>query len=194
MALEQRYYRALIVSRSEKFIKEIGSLLTVEQFEKDAADSASKARRMLLERSYDFVIINTPLTDEFGSRLSMDISTSAGTIAVLFAMSDIYEEIVHKTAPHGVFIIKKPASVSVISQSLSLLISARERLRSVEKKAGKAENKLEEIRVVNRAKWLLIDNEDMSENDAHKAIEKSAMDAGVTKKQAAQMIIEKYQS
>lgn len=193
MAFEQRCYRALIVSRSEKFIKEIGSLLGVEQFESDAAPGASAARRMLLERSYDFVIINAPLGDEFGSRLSMDVSTSAGTIAVLFAMSDVYDEIVHKTAPHGVFIVRKPASASVVSQSLSLLISARERLRAVENKAGKAESKLEEIRVVNKAKWFLIDNESMSENDAHKYIEKAAMDAGVTKKQAAQMIIEKYQ-
>ena len=191
--MEQRCYRALIVSRSEKFIKEIGSLLSVEQFEKSAADSASKARRMLLEQSYDFVIINAPLSDEFGSRLSMDVSTSPGTIAVLFAMSDVYEEIVHKTASHGVFIIKKPSSATVVRQSLSLLISARERLRAVEKKAGKAQSKIEEIRVVNKAKWFLIDNEDMSESAAHKYIEKAAMDAGITKKQAAQMIIEKYQ-
>ena len=33
----------------------------------------------------------------------------------------------------------------------------------------------------------------MSENNAHKTIEKAAMDAGITKKQAAQLIIEKYQ-
>lgn len=191
--MEQRYYRALIVSRSEQFIKEIGSLLDVEQFEKSSADSVSKARRMLLERPYDFVIINAPLIDEFGSRLSMDAGALSGTIAVLFVVSEVYGEIVHKTAPHGVFIVKKPASASVISQSLSLLISARERLRIVEKKAGRAESKLDELRVVNKAKWLLIDNEDMSENDAHKYIEKAAMDAGITKKQAAQIIVEKYQ-
>lgn len=164
----------------------------MEQFQKDYAQNAGDARRRMLEKSYDFIIINAPLSDEFGSRLSMDACTSAGTISVMFAMSEVYEEIVDKTATHGVFIIKKPASRSIITQSLSLLISARERLRSVEKKAGKAESKIEEIRVVNKAKWFLIDNEDMSENDAHKAIEKAAMDAGVTKKQAAQLIIEKY--
>ena len=65
-------------------------------------------------------------------------------------------------------------------------------MRSVEKKAGKAENKLEEIRVINKAKWVLIDNEDMSENDAHKYSEEEAMEAGITKNQAAQIIIEKY--
>lgn len=192
MSLSERVYHALIVSRSEKFIKEIGSLLTVEQFKKDYAAGAGEARRKMLERSYDFIIINAPLTDEFGSRLSIDASGSTGTIAVLFAMSDVYDEIVHKTVSHGVFIIKKPASRSIVTQSLALLISARERLRSVEKKAGKAESKIEEIRVVNKAKWFLIDNEDMSENDAHKYIERAAMDAGITKKQAAQIIIEQY--
>ena len=130
--------------------------------------------------------------DEFGSRLCMDASLSSGTVAAMFAATEVYDEIAQKVTPHGVFVIKKPASQQTVIQSLSLLISARERLRSVEKKAGKAENKLEEIRVVNKAKWYLIDNEDMSENDAHKYIEKAAMDSGITKMQAAQMIIEKY--
>lgn len=192
MALEQRSYRALIVSKSERFTTEFGSLLSAERFLTDQATNAGAARRGILEKSYDFVVVNAPLNDEFGTRLCMDISLSAGTVAVIFAPSEVYDEIVHKVTPHGVFVIKKPASQQTIIQSLSLLISARERLRSVEKKAGKAQNKLEEIRVVNRAKWYLIDNEDMSENDAHKYIEKAAMDAGITKTQAAQTIIEKY--
>ena len=192
MVLEQRSYRVLIVSKTDRFTSEFGSLLSVEQFQKDNVQNAGQARRSVLEKTYDLVIVNAPLTDEFGTRLCMDISLSPGTVAVIFAPSEVYDQIVHKVMPHGVFVIKKPASQQTIIQSLSLLISARERLRSVEKKAGKAQNKLEEIRVVNRAKWLLIDNEDMSENDAHKRIEKAAMDAGITKMQAAQMMIEKY--
>ena len=72
------------------------------------------------------------------------------------------------------------------------MISAREKIRTIEKKAGKAENKLEEIRIVNKAKWFLIDNEDMTESEAHKYIEKQAMDAGITKQQVAQIIIDRY--
>ena len=192
MMLSERVYRALIVSSSEKFITEIGSLLTVERFDKDAAKNAGQARRDSLDKAYDFVIVNAPLTDEFGTRLCMDISGTSGTVAVIFAPAEVYDEIIYKYTPYGIFVIKKPVSQQTVVQSLSLLISARERLRLVEKKAGKAENKLEEIRVVNKAKWFLIDNEDMSENDAHKYIEKAAMDSGISKKQAAQIIIEKY--
>ena len=70
--------------------------------------------------------------------------------------------------------------------------SITQRLSRLDPATCVGSGKLEEIRVVNKAKWYLIDNEDMSENDAHKYIEKAAMDSGITKKQAAQMIVEKY--
>ena len=72
------------------------------------------------------------------------------------------------------------------------MVCARERLRSLEKKVGNTESKLDEIRIVNKAKWLLIDQKGLSEAEAHKYIEKSAMDSGITKRLAAQMIIDKY--
>lgn len=192
MALQQVVYRVLVVSPFEKFTQEMGSLLQERMFQKDSVSNAGEARRILQERTYDFVIVNAPLRDEFGTRLCIDSSVNSGTIAVIFAASDIYEEITQKTSHHGVFIIRKPSSQQTIRQAISLLVSAREKIRAVEKKAGKAENKLEEIRIVNKAKWFLIDNEDMTENEAHKYIEKLAMDSGITKKQASQIIIDRY--
>ena len=191
----QYSYRVLLVSLSEKFNTEIGSLLQ-DSFDAGAIDCVScagEARRCMLEKTYDIIIVNAPLRDEFGSRLCMDASMLSGTVAALFTATDVLDEIVQKVTPRGVFVIRKPAAKQSIAQSFSLLISARERLRTVEKKVGKAESKLDEIKAVNRAKWLLIDNEDMSEAEAHKYIEKAAMDAGITKQQAAQMIIERYQ-
>ena len=154
--------------------------------------SASDARCKLLENQYDFVIVNAPLRDEFGSRLCIDVSRNNGTIAAIFAANDTYDEIYAKVAVHGVFVLHKPTSKTLVSQAVSLMVCARERLRSLEKKVGNTESKLDEIRIVNKAKWLLIDQEGLSEADAHKYIEKSAMDSGITKRLAAQMIIDKY--
>lgn len=50
--------------------------------------------------------------------------------------------------------------------------SARERLRQFEKKSLSVDEKMAEIRLVNRAKWLLISELKMSEPDAHRYIEK----------------------
>ena len=72
------------------------------------------------------------------------------------------------------------------------MASARERLRKAGKKTLTLEEKMEEIRLVNRAKWLLIDKEEMTEPQAHRAIEKRAMDRCLTRRQVAEDIISSY--
>ena len=192
MDFTEHRYRILIVSSDDRFGREVSTLLQGDQFQQDCSRSASDARCKLLENQYDFVIVNAPLRDEFGSRLCIDISHNNGTIAAIFAATDTYDEIYAKVSVHGVFVLHKPTSKTLVSQAVSLMVCARERLRSLEKKVGNTESKLDEIRIVNKAKWLLIDQEGLSEADAHKYIEKSAMDSGITKRLAAQLIIDKY--
>ena len=67
-----------------------------------------------------------------------------------------------------------------------------EQLTGFEKKTNKIEDKMEEIRLVNKAKWLLISNEGLLEPEAHRYLEKEAMDRCTTRKQIAQEVIEKY--
>ena len=76
--------------------------------------------------------------------------------------------------------------------ALSWMSSARERLRKFEKKTLSIEEKMEEIRLVNRAKWLLISELKMDEPDAHRYIEKQAMDRCVTRREVAEEIIKTY--
>ena len=192
MSFVERHYRILLVSSGEKFIREMSALLQGGLYQTDTSQSASDARCTMLEKQYDIVIVNAPLIDEFGSRLCIDASQNNGTIAGIFAANDTFEEIYAKESLQGVFVIPKPTSRMLVSQALSLMICARERLRNAEKKAVKAESKLDEIRIVNKAKWMLIDHEGFSEAEAHRYIEKSAMDAGITKRLVAQLIIDSY--
>ena len=53
---------------------------------------------------------------------------------------------------------------------------------------------MKEIRLVNRAKWLLIDRYNMSEEEAHKYIEKTAMDNCATRGEIAENIIRTYEN
>ena len=54
------------------------------------------------------------------------------------------------------------------------------------------EEKIAEIRLVNKAKWLLIDKLGMAEPDAHRLIEKRAMDTRTPKREVAQEIIDSF--
>ena len=192
MDFEHTLYRILLVSPGDNFIREVSALLPSDRYQADSTHSASDARRKLLENTYDFVVVNAPLSDESGSRLCIDVSRNNGTIAAIFAAADTFDELYAKVSAHGVFVLRKPSSRGLLMQAFYLMVCARERLRTLEKKVGKTESKLDEIRIVNKAKWLLIDHEGLSEAEAHKHIEKAAMDAGVTKRLAAQLIIDNY--
>ena len=76
--------------------------------------------------------------------------------------------------------------------ALGWMASTRERLKKSEKKTLSIEEKMEEIRLVNRAKWLLIGEIKMDEQKAHRYIEKLAMDRCVSKREIAEEIIKTY--
>ena len=46
-----------------------------------------------------------------------------------------------------------------------------------------------EIRLVNKAKWALIEKKGMTEEEAHKYIEHMAMDERITRKEAAEKVL-----
>lgn len=153
---------------------------------------AASAGRCLLEKSYDIVIINTPLTDCFGTKLAIDIVSGSSTGVLLLVKSEHYPEVCGLTSPYGVLTLLKPTTSQLIMQSLQLLCGTRERLRRMEQKAATLEEKMQEIRIVNRAKLILIEQLKMTEAEAHRFIEKQAMDRCVTRKAIAESIVSTY--
>ena len=64
-------HSVLIVSGTQKGAAYIAELLSPREFAPmTTALSGGDARRLLLRRSYDLVVINTPLPDEFGHELA----------------------------------------------------------------------------------------------------------------------------
>ena len=113
-------------------------------------------------------------------------------MVLLLLKSDAYEQINAKVQPHGVFTLLVPTPVQTLKQGLKWMAATRERLRKMEKKAMTIEEKMEEIRQVNRAKWILIKQLKMTEEEAHHHIEKQAMDRCCSKKEIARSIIMTY--
>ena len=113
-------------------------------------------------------------------------------MALLIVRAESYEDIRAKVLSKGIFTLLKPTSTQIITQALEWMAAARERLRRLESKATSIEEKMEEIRLVNRAKWLLIENLKMTESDAHHYIEKQAMDRCCSKKEISLSIIKTY--
>ena len=66
-----------------------------------------------------------------------------------------------------------------------------EKVLGEQKKQLSVSDKMAEIRLVNKAKWALIEKKGMSEDEAHKYIERLAMNERISKKAAAVKVLEK---
>ena len=193
MSLKERIYSILIVSATDSFISAFADLLPEARYSPvDTVTSVSVAKRVLAEKTYDFVIINAPLPDDAGTRFAIDTCTTKQSAVLLLVKNDIHAGIHDRVAEYGVFTLPKPISKVTMTHALNWLESARERLRQFEKKSISIEDKMAEIRLVNKAKWLLISELKMSEPDAHRYIEKQAMDRCVSRRCIAEEIIKTY--
>lgn len=193
MSLEERVNSVLVVSSAEKLNAALRALLPSPHYSPvRVVESVTAARQAVAERAWDFIIINSPLPDGPGDRFAIDAGQSQETVVLLLSPAERHPEVHAKMVRFGVFTLPKPTSRQVVSAALGWMATVRERLRKAETKALSLEEKMEEIRTVNRAKWLLIREQNMDEGSAHRFIEKQAMDRCLTKGDIAEEIIGRY--
>lgn len=191
MATEKKIYRVLVAGGGDKLYDSICSLLPAASYELSHAGDAGETRRRLLGEVKDIVIICTPLPDEFGVELALDLAeTSMGIL--LIVKNELCEEIEYKVEDSGILTLGKRMSRQEFRSAVKMLTVLSARLSKAEKKMQSLQEKMNDIRLVNRAKWLLIENMNMTEAEAHRHIEKLAMDMRRSKKQVAQKIIDTY--
>ncbi|MBR1780090.1 MAG: ANTAR domain-containing protein [Oscillospiraceae bacterium] len=193
MTFREQTYSVLLVSSAEKLNDSILALLPgTDYYPVTVVRSDSAARRRLLEQEFDLVIVNAPLPDEFGARLAMDACQDTQSGVLLLVKREIYDEVYDQALLSGVVVLAKPTSAQLVGQSLRALCAIRERLRRREERTATLEEKVTQLRLVNRAKWLLIEREGLTEPEAHRQIEKTAMDRRLPKDQIAREIIGRY--
>lgn len=193
MSLKERVYSVLVVSASDTFNKTTSEMLPSAQYEPViTAKCISEAKRCIADREFDFVIINSPLPDDTGMQFAIDCCRSNRSAVLLLSRAEVHDEVHAKVVEFGVFTLSKPISRTAMQQALSWMASSRERLRKIEQKTSSIEERMEEIHIVNRAKCLLISELKLSEPEAHRYIEKNAMDNCIPKRTAAENIIKHY--
>ena len=193
MALNEKTYSVLVVSAVDNFNNAMASMLPSGSFQPVVyAKSIASAQRAVAERGFDFIIINAPLKDDLGIRFAIDSSTSGNSLVLFLVQNEIHMDVYAKVSEHGIFTLPKPMSKQSMDTALRWLLTAKNKLNRIEKKSTKIEDKMEEIRLVNKAKWLLISNEGLLEPEAHHYLEKEAMNRCISKKDLSKEIIEKY--
>lgn len=149
---------------------------------------------MIENYSFDLIIINTPLKDEFGHDFALSAAEMTSSGIILIVKSELSDEISSKVEEDGVFILSKPISRQLFYQAIKMTFSFRKRLLGLKKENFKLQKKIEEIRLIDRAKCILIQYLNMTEPQAHHYIEKQAMDMSCNKIEIAERILQTYEN
>ena len=125
--------------------------------------------------------------------MAIDISERYQVGVIMIASQEQSDTIADSVTDHGIVTVPRPTTARILRRSARLLYALTNRLKKTEKKLMRTEDKMEEIRTVNRAKWCLIENKGFSEDEAHRYIGKLAMDECISKREAAEQIISSYE-
>ena len=195
MVFRDETYRVLLVSAAEKFNTVTCSLLPGSEFHPvEIVKTARAAQRRLLEQEFDLVLVNAPLPDEFGTELAMDVCLKSRAAVLLLIKREVHDEICAKVTDAGVLTLPKPTSEAVMRHMIRTMCAVRERLKRVQERQVTVDQKIEEIRIVDKAKWALISSRQMTEEEAHQYIQRQSMDRRVSKRTAAEEILRTLQT
>ena len=90
--------------------------------------------------------------------------------------------------PDGVVGLPLPIKVYDLVSTVEMLQQSQERERKKQKERSRKRNDAEK-KLVDQAKALLMERNNMSEDEAHRYLQKSSMDSGTTLTETAQMIL-----
>jgi response regulator NasT len=184
---------SLIISNSENsvaFIKE--TLKAIDIRETEVASNGDKARKRVKEHNFALCIINSPLSDESGESMAVQFADMCQVI--LIVRKDYYEEISSHVEDSGVITVAKPIDRVLFKSAVKLAKAAHSKVERLKTENSKLVRRIEDIRLINRAKFVLISHLSMSENEAHKYIEKQAMDTRINKRAIAEGILRTYEN
>lgn len=185
---------ALLVSASEAQTKRIGALLTrarIVPFEH--AGSVRQALEQFDAGGIDGVLIAEPVTGSSGQELALQLKKRRCMAVLLLAEPTHADAAAALLEQSGVLVLPNDAPEALIVQTIRLLAAVRIQLEQMQHKTEKLEAKVADIRIINRAKLLLVQHLQMTETEAHKYIEKQAMNTSMPRRTIAENIIRTYE-
>ena len=179
--------RALIVSAGASSNEYISARLAELGYTRPTIiPSGAEARRRMLESDFELIVVNAPLPDEFGHELCITAveQTDAGVVFLVKAAQA--EQLLAPLNEQGVLLLSKPFTTPLFLQAMHMAAASNHRLQRLR------QEKIGQLRLVSRAKCCLVEHAHMTEAEAHRYLEKQAMDPRRDRAEVAQEVLEEY--
>ncbi len=185
---------AFIVSSDAENSRLITRLARSNGYDKISVfSSAGNFRRNALFSNADLVIIDSPLSDEFGGELAENVSEAMDCGILFISRSFIAHNMIHRLDRQGVVFLSRPFTKESFRKAVHIVSQNRARMAGNIRENSSLLEKIDEMRLINRAKRALIQYLDFTETQAHKYIEKQAMNNRLTRCEVALKILASYE-
>jgi len=190
MPADTERFSVLLATGSERTAAFFAGVLDIAHFSGPRiVSTAGEVKRIMVDKPADIVIVDTPLPDDFGLQLALDLTENGTAGALLLVRREQFEETAERAGGYGVLTLCKPPDYQAARQAMLLLAATQRRLLGLKARTDTLETRMDDIRLVNRAKLILVDRLRMTESEAHRYIEKTAMDQCVKRRDVAESVI-----
>ena len=156
------------------------------------ADGLDEAERKLAQLDPALVVWQCDAPGLPALRQCVRLAEGSEAVFLLLVRPGTYEVVWQFVQAAGICVMSWPAPQEVFRQTLRNLLLLKKSLRAMQEKTDQLQSQLQDMKRIQKAKSLLMNQLGMSEADAHRWIEKAAMDRCVKKREIAETIIRMY--
>lgn len=180
----------LIVCSRPELIKELRTLMLQQGYSSaEYSLSADEARRKLDFFEPELILVNAPLQDELGIEFVLDIADNTDAGIIILVKREYLEEMQYKLEKVGALILPKPINRTTLLQTARFASQSRKSIKGLKTHNDDLERRMQDRKVIEKAKWILVEKMNMTEPQAHRYIQKRAMDTRTSQIKVAEEII-----
>ncbi|MCF8011861.1 MAG: ANTAR domain-containing protein [Clostridiales bacterium] len=157
------------------------------------AEDAKTALHHISKTEPDLAVLDTRLKG-FENLQVMRVLEDRRTLPLVLAMDYDYKLVSEMASAGGVFgLLVKPVQETALIPTIESALVTFKQVKELEKKNQKLTSELENRKLVERAKGLLMEKKGVAEKDAYRYLQKLSMDKCISMKKAAKNIISYWQ-
>ncbi len=142
---------------------------------------------------YGMVIVSPPLEDEYGLSAVEYIAENSDAAIIIMVSQKNAEAVFNKISETGAIVLPKPVNKISLFQTVNFMSAERKRRKAAREKYSALSEKLAETKIIDRAKCVLVEYLRLSEAEAHRHMQKQAMDMRQPLITVAEDILKNYE-
>ena len=140
------------------------------------------------------IVLQSDAPDAQALHRCAELAETAEAVFLLLVRQEAYGAAWRTLQKHGVCVMTWPMEQAVLTQTLRNLLLLKKSMQTMQAQTDQLRSQLQDLKRIQKAKGLLMRQLGMTEQDAHRWIEKAAMDRCVKKREIAETIIRMYES